>query len=156
MGSLKLSLEGSQLRAYESHWPVLSCVSLLLLPLRQRGLQFQTRKSTMLIRKSLWAMVLRGLPACVSEALYCSGVRISLACRGEPYMLPVLSFWFKVLSLFLSNTTHGFSVALFCRDLSNISAVQRVGSSDSLRCPCVGQLCDLCLVGCGFRFAAKN
>lgn len=37
--------------------------------------------------------------------------------------LPVLLFWFKVLSLFLSNITHGFSVALHCKDLTNTSSV---------------------------------
>lgn len=38
-------------------------------------------------------------------------------------MLPVLSFRFRVLSLFLSTITHGFSVALLCKDLSNTSSV---------------------------------
>ena len=58
----------------------------------------------MAFRKSLWAVVLQGLLLLVRrcwswEARYCPRVRISLACGGSP-VLPVLSFWFKVLSLF--------------------------------------------------------
>lgn len=48
-----------------------------------------------------------------------------------------LLFWFKVLSLFLSNATHGFLW----------SALQR---------PFKYQLRDFCLLGCRIKFAAKN
>lgn len=127
------------------HCPVLfMCLLIVAFSLRHLGLQLQTRQSTMAIRKAFgpWRSEApeSGIPWLVAEAL-CS---------------QVLSFGFKVVPLFLSNTAHGFSVDLLWRELSDISAVQRVTSSDSPQCPCTGQLCDFCLVGCRTKFAAKS